>query len=52
MELVVQSHRASVVDLQEQERTARSMNGEIVSDSDCELTPEIEESMSVKEMVR
>ena len=52
MELVVQSHRAfnaSIVDLQEQDR---SMNGEIVSDSDCELTPEIEESTSVKDMVR
>ena len=45
MELVVQSHRAfnaSLVDLQEQERTTRSLNGEIVSDSECELAPEVD----------
>ena len=55
MNLVVQSHRAfnaTIVDLQEQERTARSMNGEIVSDSDCELTPEVDESMAVKDKIR
>lgn len=52
MELVVQSHRAFsalVTDSQEQERITRSINGEIVSDSDCELTQEIDQS--TKDMV-
>ena len=57
MELVVQSHRAfnaSLVDLQEQERTTRSLNGEIVSDSECELAPEVdsEKPMFANDVVR
>lgn len=57
MELVVQSHRAfnaSLVDLQKQERTTRSLNGEIVSDSESELAPEVdsEKPMFANDVVR
>ena len=53
MELVVQSHRAfsaSARDSCDQERTARIINGEIVSDSDSEAKATV--GQSVKDKVR
>ena len=37
MQLVIQSHGASLKDSEEQNRRAKSINGEIVSDSEFEI---------------